>query len=410
MFLSIMTDYFFFRSERISQMLVILIGFALIVAFRATAFPQRRHPKLMGANPLLTLEDANDPSISFDGKRMAVLPEIGVIEIYDVKSKRKMRSFKVPFADESWISSDGKRVAISGMIQHFTDENHYIPEPKLWIYDIESGNEVALINTYVEANSVKTRNLDFGKIYGSLSSNLRLAVSSLIRGDEEQRIANGGVWLWDIASKKLIGSFGEYQKDDSWQEVKITPDASVLVASYLGFQNKERNKKRWGTIVWNTQQQRELLRFPFYSVSALSDNGKRLATTHSKSDDTEVTEIWDVTTGKRISEIGIEFKTIKPPRFANKALSPDGKLLATGNDNFVLIWDTDSGRLLAVQQFATTSDEDAVGGIIFNGNGQYLVVEGQGETIKVWLLNDILKSATKGVREYRRNLKRPRPS
>src|SRR5215207_8961592 len=108
-----------------------------------------------GAEPILTLNDANRPDISADGRRIAVLPEIGKVEVYDVAQKRKLRSFSVPHASDHRLSASGDRVAILGHIHRPSTPGHYTAEVKLWIYDVESGRELQQVGTDVVVDGRK---------------------------------------------------------------------------------------------------------------------------------------------------------------------------------------------------------------------------------------------------------------
>jgi WD40 repeat protein len=373
-----------------------------------------------GAEPILTLNDANRPDISADGRRIAVLPEIGKVEVYDVAQKRKLRSFSVPNASDHRLSAAGDRVAILGSISHPSTPGHYTAEVKLWIYDVESGRELQQLSTDVVVDGRQGASLSIGsgEYGGSISSDLTLLADSL-RGDQLASSTKPGILLWDVEKRALVKSFGRSQGRDSWRVIRLTPDGRVLATTVSNLEDERRS----GTVVWETGTGRELLRLPFSCWRlALSADGRRLVTIRNdptgRSSPTTtiditsqgkvqvkplhgilqpgwpgryVTEIWGLGAGKLLQQVGSSYSKVPP--IGDGALSPDGKLLATVSSQYVLVWEAGSGRILAAQRHVKDANYDVVKGVLFSDDGRLLVMSSMGEVVKVWLVMDVLRMA-----------------
>lgn len=400
------------------------IGALLLAALTLTAYagvgPQL-NTVISGAKPVFTLHDANQPAISADGRRLVVSPQIGVTEMYDVSSGRKMCKLYKEGSLGHWISADGKRFVIFALpsLKNKLADN-------VWFYDAESCKEIGSSSTYFEykghfagrlivyggdAQTINNISSDLRWIAGSASTALR-SVRSL-----ENRPA---VWLWDIEQHRLERSFGQTEvydqfNADNWYQVKLTPDARVLAATRTNPNHSEKRE----TVVWSTNDGQTLLRLPFASYwLALSDDGRRLVTVRSQTTGDSLifgttlqgevrvipkpgqaqppqperppAEVWDVTMGRRIAVIG-ENGGERPP-MVRGMLSPNGNLLVTASFNYLLVWDADTGRLLAAQPH-DQADRDRLKTVSFSGDGQYLIMSSMNEVVKVFLVADVLRDA-----------------
>jgi hypothetical protein len=342
------------------------------------------------AKPVVTVRDANHPVISADGQRLAVGPEIGVIEVYDVATGLKLQTFRVPGSFGHAISADGKRVVV------FTDKitqsnaTFYKSKSELWLFDVESGKELQRRDADIKRDGVSIRSLVVSSpgVYSdrNITSDLRFIADVSAHG-ENLPPDKSGVLIGNTETNSVLRQFGEHgDLYDTWGRVTITSDASLLAATRYNINNSKRDQ----TVVWDAQTGRELLSLPFRSSwLALSGDGRLLVT--QSGEDYKV-EIWNIATGKRVSEIGAKLGA-KRPRITRFALSPNGRLLVTSGTNNVLLWDTQGGQLLAAQQHVSDPDEDYVNTVSFSGNGEYLVIGSMAEVVKVWRLADILRDA-----------------
>lgn len=357
-----------------------------------------------GAKPILTLRNANHPTISADCSRIVVMPEIGVIEAYQVSPKRKLRTFRRAGSRE-WLSGDGRRLAVNG-------------DDGLSFWDVDTGQELARITHGIELVKPHNRWLSDD---ASFSSDLRFVaeVQWLLKrnGREES-----GVSLWDLKSRKLARIFSEeHSPKDHWGSVFLSPDGRLLAASRTNIDKPERDI----TVVWETETGRELLRLPFASWwLAISGDGRRLAAHHKvygagealtfsilTSDKLRVeptpgqrppepsrylTEVWDIQSGKRVSVIEGGGREDPPATRAGAGvLSPDGKLLATSSLGYVVLWDAETGNLLASQSHdGHTPPREGIRTIAFSLDGRFLVTGSEPtEIVKIWSVEDLLRNA-----------------
>src|SRR5262249_32027606 len=102
--------------------------------------------------------------------------------------------------------------------------------------------------------------------------------------------------------------------------------------------------------------------FPFICSLAFSADGKIIATAGGWE---EGVYLWDVATGKRLHRFSHPVG-----RLAAIAVSPDGKLVATGESEAIVVWDATTGKELRrfPGMFASQS-------LVFSGDGRTLVAD-----------------------------------
>jgi WD40 repeat protein len=371
------------------------LGALLLMASLFEGYARSRDPNprtyQQGAKPLLVLQDANHPKISQDGRRVVVGPEIGVVEVYEASPKRKLQTFRIAGASRQWISSEGKTVAVVGRIK--------LTDPILVFLDVESGKEIRRVDARLR---IGEKVIGVVHIGSAASSDLRL-MTSTTSIQLQQGAQHKGVMIFNTESGKIEQGFGELGQQFKGEQ--MTADGRIVAATRSSHGYAERNE----TIVWEVGSGKEILRLPFHSYwLALSADGRRIATSHKVANSATKTttrergtqvlatsspyiiEVWDIQTGRRLSQIaGARGKL--PQAMSGGALSPDGKLLATEDGEDVLLWDTETGQLLASQLHRK---EDAVNSVAFSGNGQLLVAGSMGEVVKVWRVSDLLEDAS----------------
>lgn len=390
-----------------------------MLAFISTEARQKFDLPKTGAKPVLTLKDANHPVISADGQRILVAPSIHVAEVYDVSTGRKLQSFNHEFFRYA-LSGDGKQVVMFSFVTKSVSESRYaISHTEVRFFDVDSGKLIK--QAFADDLAIANR---LGEHARYISSNLRfMANPALLEEIRDAPPNKTGVLLANLETLSVIREFGKYDANyDNWRTAALTPDARVLAVTRSNIKHRERNE----TFVWDAQSGRELLRLPFDSWwLELSADGRRLVTARSstpvdkgnavtfsvdkdgqlraevkavdsasvKTEPESPTEIWDITSGRRLSAVGAEFGNKGLPVMLRGALSPDGRLLATASDNYVLMWDAETGKLLAAQTHVASPEQDTVRNVAFSEDGRFLVMGSAAEIVKVWRVADVLKQA-----------------
>jgi WD40 repeat protein/class 3 adenylate cyclase len=119
------------------------------------------------------------------------------------------------------------------------------------------------------------------------------------------------------------------------------------------------------------EESRVVLTVPQGGGIAISDDGKRFATTGQDGTAT----VWATNTGKRLL-------TLRGHKEVNGiAFSPDGSLLATaGDDRTVRLWDAASGRQVHVLR----GHRKVVLGVAFSPDGSLLATSSKDGTVRIW--------------------------
>jgi dipeptidyl aminopeptidase/acylaminoacyl peptidase len=120
------------------------------------------------------------------------------------------------------------------------------------------------------------------------------------------------------------------------------------------------------------QQSRVVLTVPQGGGVAISDDGKRFATTGEDG----TPSVWATHTGRRL----LTLRGHKG-RVNGIAFSPDGSLLATtGSDRTVRLWDAASGRQVHVLR----GHRKLVLGVAFSPDGSMLATSSKDGTVRIW--------------------------
>ena len=194
------------------------------------------------------------------------------------------------------FSPDGQRLAVASGIG-------------VWLYDVATSRELALIPTASWLNSVV------------FSPDGRLLASA--SGDST-------VKLWDVATREKIATL-EGHTDFVWSVV-FSPDGRLLASG-----SPDGTVKLWDVATGREIDTLEGHEGPITSVS-FSPDGRLLA---SGSYDSTV-KLWDVATGREIDILGWFFGAHEGP-VTSVSFSPDGTMLASGSwDGTVKLWDVAS--------------------------------------------------------------------
>ncbi len=177
----------------------------------------------------------------------------------------------------------------------------------------------------------------------------------------------GSVKLWDVATGKMLHSFGGYGKANRIEKLIFSPNRRTLVVLSAN------ETRLWDTTTGEPKKIRKSLAKHAY-LADFSPNGKILATVVEVGLVKNHLKLWDTATYKHL-------RTIKGdiPKFGTLTFSPDSKTLALatqfGDD--VWLWDTATGK-------PRYTLEDQGGRAVFSPDGTILITTKRHEFVKLW--------------------------
>lgn len=228
------------------------------------------------------------------------------------------------------ISPDGKRLATAGSVGGIGGP-HGLPGGVVSVWDLETGQVIHQFATLSTAAGAIAWSAD-GKRYAAGTN-----------GAGGELPEAGEIWVWDAETGKALHHFhvksqvaqGEWA---SAGDVTISPDGKrVAVPVTAGSRAKP-------------------------AGLVIGDTGASV-------------QVWDLATGNRKQVVSGRTMSVRRVVF-----SPDGKLLATaGSDNFVRVWDIESGK-----EQAARSCDGRVTAIAFSPNGQRIAVGIADGSVRIW--------------------------
>jgi len=202
--------------------------------------------------------------------------------------------------------------------------------------------------------------------YSISADGTRLAISAQDAGS-----ANGQVTLWDISTRRLLGTFPGHAKVNGKPEISSDDRSLYLTRSSE-------------ICVWSPDQAEEEMPRSLAGHSdeawavTFSPNGRILASGSDDTDEPKRIKLWDMATGRMLR--GWEGH---PGLVSALAFSPDGQSLASvalcPEDN-VKIWDIASGRLRAT----LVGHTKGVRTVAYNPDGSLVATAGTDHEIRIW--------------------------
>ena len=156
-----------------------------------------------------------------------------------------------------------------------------------------------------------------------------------------------------------------------YRTITFTPDGGRLIFS----QRRPEAK----IVIWNLNEERLEREFTeLDNPICVCTDGKMVAVGDFEGD----VCCWDLESGRLIKG---PFKA-HPRITLGVALSPDGRILATGgNDQLIRLWDTTSFAMLGTLR----GHRDEVWSLRFAHDGQLLASASKDQTVKLWRLTDL---------------------
>ncbi|MHB1423196.1 MAG: sigma-70 family RNA polymerase sigma factor [Gemmataceae bacterium] len=294
-----------------------------------------------------------------DGKLLATLSTDTKVEIWEVESRKKLRSWKVPAKHVFSLafSADSRQLLTNGLYD------------MIRVWDVTTGKELqgflplATSSGEISLPSSPAISPD-GKLVALAEANSKRASSS---GKVEWKAR---VSLRDLASNKLMRELTcpAYEiagQQLPFRDLTFTPDGKSLVTS-----GPDRNIR-----FWDAETGKELRRLSVEGLPGpltLSRDGKKLAVVMAFG---TAIRILDLKSGQATPSFG----HLMPISLA--AVTPDGQTALTGSLlGPVFIWDAATGRLRRrIDGHKGVLDTLQVG-----GDGRTLFTSGLDNTVRVW--------------------------
>jgi WD40 repeat protein/energy-coupling factor transporter ATP-binding protein EcfA2 len=288
-------------------------------------------------------------AFSPDGKKLASPGEDG-IRLWNVSTGQPigqpLGGIQNKALNSIAFSPDGKTVAASG-------------EGTLILWDATTGRPIGQpMDTHTNQ-----------KLSIAFSPEGKLLVAS----DSE----DGTVFLWDVSGGQLIGQplSGHL---NSVTSIAFSQDGKVLAAGSAD----------GAVILWNIQTRQQISQpkqadqSQIFSV-ALSPDGKILAWGGYFG----AVVLWNVETGQPIGQplIGQTRRAFLTTNFRAVAFSPDGKTLASGNDDGIILSDVETGQPIGQPMYGY--NDDFVFSVTFSPDGKTIASLGGDGTIILWDIN-----------------------
>jgi WD40 repeat protein/tRNA A-37 threonylcarbamoyl transferase component Bud32 len=196
----------------------------------------------------------------------------------------------------------------------------------------------------------------------------------------------GTVKVWDARTGREFHNLKGHAR--GVHSVAFSPDGQRLAGG--GGERASEFPKKAGSgevKVWDVQTGRELLSLKLdpwmVSCVAFSDDGRRLAAATAGA-----ITIWNAQTGRQVLSLESENSS------SSVAFSPDGRRLASdgwsseGDKNLIIILDAQTGR----RSLTLPGHEGGVTSVAFNLDGRRLASSGSDHTVKVWDLDQAVKT------------------
>ena len=168
--------------------------------------------------------------------------------------------------------------------------------------------------------------------------------------------------VWRVSDLKEVGGAPVFKHDRVLSDITFTPDSSHFIATC-----HDGIVRIWNTDSWELD--RKIVTGSHSRAIAICSDGKTLATGGPNQ-----IILWDFATGKKL-------RVLSGPTPWGLDFSPDGKTLVSGSPNHnVILWDVATGMQLRTFHAHT----NAVMGVAFSPNGNTLATVGNEGVLRLW--------------------------
>ena len=295
-------------------------------------------------------EEFGPVPFSPDGGSVLSEREDDVVTISDVSTAQERMTLKHDTRD-SGAKDTIKVMLMVGSFHFLALQTGYSADGR-WIFTI-NGDKSAKIWDAADGR-LKTNIKNSERIYRASFS----PDGSVLLTIEQQ----GAMKLWDVETGKLRGQVApKGHFEGVMKSFEFAPDGRTVATFYQG-----------DTRLWNVKTGELLFKLPKSEGTDVnySPDGRWLVT--ASNDKQTAGKMWNVETG--------ELKFALPPigyKTASVIFNADGTILATTNDKGVMLWDAQTGTLLARL-------DEARYPVAFSRDGRTLVTGGRNNTALLW--------------------------
>jgi WD40 repeat protein len=298
-----------------------------------------------------TFEEEFGPvPFSPDGSSVLSEREDDVVSVSDVATGQERMTLKHDTRDSG--AKESVKVVLFGGTRHFLALQTGYSADGRWIFTINGDKSAKIWDT--ADGRLKTNITNNERIY---RAGFTPDGTALLTVEQE-----GAMKLWDIETGELRGQVAPKGHLEGYMKgFEFAPDGRTVATFTAG-----------DTRLWNVKTGELLFKLPKSEGTDVnfSPDGHWLAT--ASNDKQTAGKLWNVETG--------ELKLALPPigyKTASVIFNADGTLLATTNDKGVMLWDAQTGTLLARL-------DEARYPVAFRGDGRTLVTGGRKDTALLW--------------------------
>jgi WD40 repeat protein len=340
------------------------------------------------AIPLATIKAhgdwVNQVVFSPDGKLLASAGRDRVVKVWDLSSKKEIKSFKgLPENVKTILFLPSNRLAAA--------TGKWNKEKKLWegeikIWDLQSGKGISIkghsdtiealaasANGAMLASASEDQTIKIWDVSGKELKTLKghtdqvLGVAFSRAGKLASASKDKTVKVWDLATGKAVMTL-KFVKDQPIAKKPSPPEKKV---------EKKAEKKADKKNAKKVAAKKDMKQAPPPDTGreatcvAFSPDGSRLAGANLDG----VVKVWDTATGKELLTLNAS------DGLWSLVFSPDGQRLAgAGWDKHIHIWDAATGKELT----SLLAHENTITSLAFSPDGQRLVSGSLDQTIKIW--------------------------